>query len=383
METCHPSEMQTADVAIIGGGVIGCSIAYHLARLGVTRGVVFERKHVASGATGLCPGGIRQQFERDAECRLARRSMRFFEQANQLLEPEFPFFLERSGYLFLAESEALLSRFRQNVAMQNRVGVPSRVVTPAEIAEIVPCLVRDGILGGAFCAEDAFLEDCDGFTHSLMGRAREKGFQLKLEEVTNLKQEGLAWRIETTTGSWLAKQVVVAGGTDSPSLAAYVGVHLPITVERRRLAYTERCEGELLHPLVVALERGFASKQLRNGVFYIGWLGETAESDDLAFTEQALTIGATLLPLMATLPVRRVITGYYDSTPDHRPILGGVSGLDGFYLATGFSGHGFMLAPAVGEIMAGLIAGSTSDPLLQEFSVQRFTASIANEGLQI
>jgi sarcosine oxidase subunit beta len=375
--------MQTADVAIIGGGVIGCSIAYHLARLGVTRGVVFERKHVASGATGLCPGGIRQQFERDAECRLARRSMRFFEQANQLLEPEFPFFLERSGYLFLAESEALLSRFRQNVAMQNRVGVPSRVVTPAEIAEIVPCLVRDGILGGAFCAEDAFLEDCDGFTHSLMGRAREKGFQLKLEEVTNLKQEGLAWRIETTTGSWLAKQVVVAGGTDSPSLAAYVGVHLPITVERRRLAYTERCEGELLHPLVVALERGFASKQLRNGVFYIGWLGETAESDDLAFTEQALTIGATLLPLMATLPVRRVITGYYDSTPDHRPILGGVSGLDGFYLATGFSGHGFMLAPAVGEIMAGLIAGSTSDPLLQEFSVQRFTASIANEGLQI
>jgi sarcosine oxidase, subunit beta len=188
--------MQTADVAIIGGGVIGCSIAYHLARLGVTRGVVLERKHVASGATGICPGGIRQQFERDAECRLARRSMRFFEQVNELLEPEFPFFLERSGYLFLAESEALLSRFRHNVAMQNRLGIPSHLVTAAEIATIVPCLACDGILGGSFCADDAFLEDCDGFTHSLVGRAREKGFQLKLEEVTSLSRRVPSGRLK-------------------------------------------------------------------------------------------------------------------------------------------------------------------------------------------
>jgi sarcosine oxidase subunit beta len=383
LANCHPSDMQTADVAIIGGGVVGCTIAYHLARLGVTRGVVFERKHVASGATGLCPGGIRQQFEGEAECRLARRSMRFFERVNELLEPEFPFFLERSGYLFLAESEVLLSQFRHNVAMQNQLGIPSRVVTPAEIAEIVPCLARDGILGGSFCAEDAFLEDCDGFTHSLLGRAREKGFQLKLEEVTSLNQEGSEWRIETLAGPWLAKKVVVAAGTNSSSLAAYAGVHLPITVERRRLAYTERCDRDLMHPLVVALERGFAGKQLRNGVFYIGWLGETSESDDLTFTEQALTIGTTFLPSMASLPVRRVITGYYDSTPDHRPILGDISGLDGFYLATGFSGHGFMLAPAVGEIMASVVAGSTSDPLLQEFSLRRFTSGTASEGLQI
>lgn len=375
--------MQTADVAIIGGGVIGCSIAYHLAQLGVTRGVVFERKHVASGATGICPGGIRQQFESSAECRLARRSMRFFEHVNDLLEPEFPFVLERSGYLFLAESEALLLRFRQNVAMQNQLGIPSRVVTPAEIADIVPCLTRDGIAGGAFCADDAFLEDCHGVTHSLLQRARDKGFQLKLEEAASLRREGREWRIETPAGAWLTKQVVLAAGIDSASIATHVGVHLPVEVERRRLLYTERCEGDFMHPLVVALERGFAGKQLRNGVFYVGWLGETPESDDLTFTEQALTIGATLLPLMASLPVRRVITGYYDSTPDHRPILGSVSGRDGLYLATGFSGHGFMLAPAVGELMASSIAGSANDPLLQEFSLQRFNASTVNEGLQI
>ena len=374
---------RTVDVAIIGGGVIGCSIAYHLSQIGATRGVVFERKHVASGATGICPGGIRQQFEQEAECRLARRSMHFFEHVNELLEPEFPFFLERSGYLFLAESEVMLSRFQRNVTMQNQLGIPSRVVTPTEISDIVPPLICDGLLGGSFCSEDAFLEDCEGFTRGLLGRAREKGFLLELKEVTSLKKESKDWLVETATGSWRARQVVVAAGTESPSLAAFAGVHLPISAERRRLAYSEPSPDALMSPLVVALERGFAGKQLRNGVFYLGWLGETQDSDDLTFTEQALARGATLLPLMANLPVRRVITGYYDSTPDHRPILGGISGLEGFYLAAGFSGHGFMLAPAVGEIMANLIAGLKSDPILQDFSLQRFRASSAIEGLQI
>jgi len=375
--------MQTTDVAIIGGGVIGCSIAYHLAQLGIARGVVFERKHVASGATGICPGGIRQQFEEEAECSLAQRSMRFFEQANERLQPESPFFLERSGYLFLAENDTLLSQFQRNVATQSKLGIPARIVTPAEIAGIVPALNLEGILGGSFCPEDGFLEDCDGFTHALLRRAREKGFRLELQEVVNLKQSIGDWRIETASAFWLAKQVVIAAGTDSPCVLAGTGVHLPITVERRRLAYTEPRDGSLMHPLVIALERQFAGKQLRNGVFYLGWLGETPESDDLTFTEQALTAGATLLPQIANLPVRRVITGYYDSTPDHRPILGGIGGLHGLYLATGFSGHGFMLAPATGEMMANLIAGSKSDPLIQEFSLQRFATSTRKEGMQI
>jgi sarcosine oxidase subunit beta len=375
--------MRTADVAIIGGGVIGCSIAYHLSQLGMTRGVVFERTHIASEATGICPGGIRQQFEGEAECRLAQRSMRFFEQVNEILEPEAPFFLERSGYLFLAESEALFSRFHRNVATQNHLGIPSRTVTPSEIAEIVPALVCDNILGGSFCGEDGFLEDCDGFTNSLMRCAREKGFQLTLQEVVSLSQEDRMWRLDTETESWLAKHLVVAAGVHSQFLTDFVGVSLPITVERRRLAYTGPRAGAFMRPLVVAAERSFAGKQLRNGVFYLGWLGETPGSDDLTFTENALTAGATLLPIMAHLPVRRIITGYYDSTPDHRPILGGVTGLDRFYLAAGFSGHGFMLAPAVGKIMADLIAGSVIDPLLKEFSLQRFANATGVEGLQI
>jgi sarcosine oxidase subunit beta len=382
LAACLLNDMRTTDVAIIGGGVIGCSIAYQLSELGIT-GVVFERNHIASGATGVCPGGIRQQFEGEAGCRLAQRSMRFFEQINERLEPEVPFFLERSGYLFLADSEALISRFQRNVAMQNRLGIPSRMVAPSAITEIAPALVCDGILGGAFCAEDGFLEDCDGFTNRLLRCARNKGFQLALQEVVSLCREASGWRVNTATDSWLSGQVVVTAGVDSQALIGPLGVNLPITVERRRLAYTEPRVGNLMHPLVVALERGFAVKQLLNGVFYIGWLRETPDSDDLTFIEAALSAGATLLPLMTDLPVRRVIAGYYDSTPDHRPILGSIGGLDGLYLAAGFSGHGFMLAPAVGETMANLIAGAGVDPLLQEFSLQRFITNTSAEGLQI
>ncbi len=349
--------MQTADVAIIGGGVIGCSIAYHLAQLGVTRTVVFERKHLASGATGICPGGIRQQFEREAECLLAQRSLRFFEQINERLRPETPFFLERSGYLFLAESDKVLERFRGNVAMQNRLGIASLIVSPLEIKEIVGSLVLDGVIGGSFCAEDGFLEDCDGVTNRLLRCARDRGARLVLQEVVGIEPEKGAWRLTTRTDSWSVDQVVIAAGVDSPGLAGLIGLELPITPERRRLAYTEPLAGKVMLPLVVALERGFAGKQLLNGVFYLGWLGETPESDDLTFTERALTAGATLLPALAELPVRRVVEGFYDSTPDHRPILGTVTGLDGVLLASGFSGHGFMLAPAVGDMMANLIAG--------------------------
>jgi sarcosine oxidase subunit beta len=375
--------MQTADVAIIGGGVIGCSIAYYLAEIGMTSTVVFERKHVASGATGICPGGIRQQFEGRAECILAQRSMRFFEQINERLQPESPFFLERSGYLFLAESEPVLARFCRNVAMQNQLGIPSRIVTPTEIAEIVQHLILNGVIGGSFCAEDGFLEDCDGMSNRMLRCARDRGAKLVLQEIVDIKREDEEWRLATPADSWIVQQVVIAAGIDAPAMAAKIGLALPITPERRRLAYTEPLSQALMHPLVVALERGFAGKQLVNGVFYLGWLAETPDSDNLTFTEHALSAGETLLPALAELPVRRVVEGFYDSTPDHRPILGEVPGVDGIFLAVGFSGHGFMLAPAVGEVLANLIAGRARDPLLDEFSLPRFARTMASEGLQI
>jgi sarcosine oxidase, subunit beta len=375
--------MRTADVAIIGGGVIGCAIAWELTRRGITDVVLFERGSLAGGATGICPGGIRQQFAGESDCLLAQRSLRFYERINDILDPESPFTFERSGYLFLADSDGLVAQFRQNVAMQNRLGIPSRVLAPADIAALLPDLHLEGVAGGAFCAEDGFLEDCHGVTNVFARRARDRGSRVLFEEVASLERAGSAWELRSTGGRLQASTVVLAAGADSVSLGRTIGLHLPITPERRRLAYTEPSPRQTMLPLVVALERRFAGKQLLHGVFYLGWLDETAADDDLTFIEQALTAGATLLPELAELPVRRVLGGIYDSTPDHRPVLGQVPGLEGLHLAVGFSGHGFMIAPAVAEMICAEIEGAPGDLPLGAFSLQRFGSEAERERLVI
>jgi sarcosine oxidase subunit beta len=166
-------------------------------------------------------------------------------------------------------------------------------------------------------------------------------------------------------------------------LAEDMGLGVPVRAERRRLVYTAAARPGLVEPLVVLPERGVAGKQLRSGVFYLGWLRETAETDDLTFAEEALRAGSTLLPTLHELPIRHVIGGVYDSTPDHRPILGDVRGLEGLHLAVGFSGHGFMIAPAVAEIVAvGVIERHTELPAAA-FSLDRFSRTPIAEGLVI
>lgn len=375
--------MRTTDVAIIGGGVIGCSIAFHLTRAGVERVILFERSSLASGATGICPGGVRQQFANEAECRFARRSLSFFERINDILEPESPFHFERSGYLFLFESSRAAAEARDRVAMQNRVGVPSRLIDPAGIAAMLPRLDLRGIQGGTFCAEDGFLEDCHGVTVELARRAKEGGAEIVFEEVTRLEHAGSSIQVSTARERYGASTLVLAAGADSAPLAAQLGIALPIVPEYRRLAYTMPYAERVLPPLLVAPERAFAAKQLSNGVFYLGWLAETPEADALTFTERTLMAGSSLLPMLSTLPVRRIVTGIYDNTPDHRPIVGSVNGLAHVRIAAGFSGHGFMLAPAIGEAIAADIAGRPADLPVESFSLARFSGTTREEVMSI
>jgi sarcosine oxidase subunit beta len=375
--------VSTAQVVIVGGGVIGCSVAYHLSAAGVHDVVLLERGTLASGVTGVCPGGIRQQFEGEADCRLAQRSVRFYERINEILEPEAPFYFERAGYLFLAHSPGVLSRFRQNVSLQNRLGIPSMIMSASEIHDLLPRLTMDQVAGGSFCHEDGFIEDCHGVTNQLAACARRSGAQFKREEVRRITRAGRAWTVVTDSSRIEAAQIVLAAGADSVQLAAQIGLTLPIVPERRRLAYTTPCEIGLLPPLVIAFERGVAAKQLTNGVLYLGWLAESAEADDLTFIERTMAAGSMMLPILDEVAVRRVMSGIYDNTPDRRPLLGSVPGVDGLFLAVGFSGHGFMIAPAVGEALAASIAGRETDLPLNEFSLERFSGAALREGLQI
>jgi glycine/D-amino acid oxidase-like deaminating enzyme len=192
--------MAAPQVVIVGGGIIGCSIDYHLTEAGVRDVLLLERGTLAGGATGICPGGIRQQFEGEADCRLAQRSVRFYERINDILEPEAPFHFERSGYLFLAYSPETLDRYRRNVTMQNGLGIPSRILDPPEIHDLLPRLTCDGLVGGSYCAEDGFLEDCHGVTNQFAERARRGGAQLRREQVQTLARQGRGWRVTTDAG---------------------------------------------------------------------------------------------------------------------------------------------------------------------------------------
>jgi sarcosine oxidase subunit beta len=376
---------ERADCVIIGGGIIGASIAYHLTRFGCRDVVLLEKDYLASKATSVCPGGIRSQWQDETACLYARESVRFFEKIDEELHPEFPLPFRQTGYLFLAHSPPTFELFRTNVALQNRLDIPSRLLAPGDIATIVPELNLEGVVGGSFCGSDGFIEDSDGLTQLLAQRAKDQGARIRLEPALRIeRRESRVTGVTTPMGLIEAENVILAAGCDSPALAKPLGIELPITVERRRMLYTERIERRVLEPLVAAMDLGWAGKQLIDGVIYMGYLREAKERrDDWAYTEQVASLFLDMMPSLSETRIKRLVDGYYDTSPDGHPFLGGVAGLDGYFQAAGFSGHGYMLSPSVGRVMAEMVLGREPSLPVAPFAFERFEAAAGPDGLVI
>ncbi len=376
--------MLKSDAVIVGGGVIGCSIAYHLAKAGLGDTIILEKEFLASKASGICPGGIRQQWSSELGCRLSRESAGFFGNLEEELRPETPMDFVRSGYLFLAHTPETLDHYTENVRLQNRLGVPSCILPPGEIQRRVPDLHLEGVLGGAYCGEDGFMEDCNGFTNLLALRAKEGGARIIYDEALEILRDGGAVAGIRGRKHQISTGIVVnAAGCDSAPLAATVGVTLPVTPGERRLLYTTRIHEHFLGPCVAALDRGWGCKQLQEGVLYMAYLGEDAHRlSDLEFTEKTVERGLELFPRLADTQVMRVQRGYYDLTPDGNPVLGGVDGVPGYYQATGFNGHGYMISPAVGRVMTELVREGRTSVDITPWHLERFEGrDLAREGL--
>jgi sarcosine oxidase subunit beta len=366
--------VKAVEVAIVGAGVSGLSIALHLRQRGIGPVLILDRRGINAGASGVQPGGVRRQWSSREHCLLAKESFAYYQDFAVRLGARSDIRLEPCGYLFVAHSAGKLDELAANVALQNSLDIPSELVEPERVAELVPGLDPSSLTGAAWCATDGYFNLPQGVVESFGQAAVRLGAELEIADVVELVRDDSGWLVRLAEGELRARHVVVAAGLDTPALAAPLGVELPIVAEQRFLFLSQPVRERLLEPLLVSAERRFAAKQLANGRVLASDL--TATGDPLVGREawrRTVRAGVEeLAPVLSFVDFDLLIDGFYDVTPDHREILGPLPGFPGLWLAAGFSGHGFMMAPAVGRALADWIAGEDPGEAASSFVFERF-----------
>jgi len=339
---------------------MGVSTAYHLAARGCRNVVLLERADfLGSEATGKCAGGIRYQFSTEINVRLSQLSLpmleRFEAELGQAIDLRWP------GYLFLIDNEKDLATMKQNIAMQNRLGVGTCLLTPQEVAAKVPLLNLAGVIAGAWHAHDG-LADPSGVVQGYAAGARRAGAQVYTGvAVTEICVEGDQIKgVETTVGPIATPVVVNTAGPWAGQVAAMAGVDLPINPVRRQIVVTTPLRGVPADfPFVIdfrtALYFHREGQGILTGQANPGEPPSFDQSIDHAWTEQHLEWAVERFPLLAQAGLLREWAGLYEVTPDAHPVIGRLADPAGFYVAAGFSGHGFMHGPITGVLMAELI----------------------------
>jgi sarcosine oxidase subunit beta len=345
--------METHEVVVVGGGAMGASVGWHLRHLGVDDVVLLERETLGAGSTSRSAGGIRTQFSDELNIRIALRSLDEFQRMEGI---DF----RRYGYLFLLDRDEDVASFREALILQQRLGIPSRELSIDEALQLVPQLSPDGLLAATFCELDGYASPEAVVQWYVNGLDVRQGC-----DVTGVQVEGARIvGVDTSSGSIACGAVVCCAGAWSQQLAATAGVELPVRGEQRWIWFSPEDGGlpERL-PLTIDFSTSFYFHREGPGIVFGGkeqTLEEVAEH------------GLRRLPLLAELPVQTSWWGFYEVSPDHNALVGRASEPDGFFYATGFSGHGFQQAPAVGEHVAELVAGREPTLDLSPFDASRF-----------
>jgi len=361
--------VNSADVVIIGGGIVGSSIAWHLTRAGCGSVIVMEREtHQGKGSTGKSMGGVRAQFATPVNIRLSLYSIPFFNSFEDATG--HPSGYRGQGYLFVATSERHLAYLRANYQCQQEQGLKQvELVSAEDVIRMAPELRSDDILGGSFCSTDGFV-DPYSVMNGFMASAMDRGARLMRDtEVTGIEVDGHGVRgVRTAQGFVASRTVVNAAGAWAGQVAKLAGVDLPVEPLRRMLVPTEPFD-KVSHksPMVIDMSTGFHYRPEGLGLL-LAW-NDPDETPgfktnfDPAFIEKILTRGVSRLPCLEEAEVnpRRAWAGLYEMTPDHHPVLGAVAEVPGFFLANGFSGHGVMHSPATGCILSDLILTGRCD----------------------
>lgn len=364
------------DMIIIGGGVIGLSIAYHLSKSGNAKILVLEKDRLGEGSTGRCAGGIRLQFATDINIKFSLSSLKFYEAFHEELGIDIGF--KQHGYVFLATTPQEMEQFRANHALQLRHQIPVELMTPEQIEEEWPFLNVDDLAGGNYCSRDGYAgpyEVVQGFYR----RGRERGVEYREgEEVVRIDiDHGHVAGLHTTKEHYAAGTIIDAAGPYSGLVAALAGVQIPVKPYRRQLFYTApfaRVPDRL--PLIVDYHRGWYFRREGAGLLLAGSQDRHSSFDTHTDYEAMCFAGEHALhrvPITSECAVQGGWGGSYDMTPDCHAVMGEAEEPGGFYLACGFSGHGFMHAPAAGELMAELLLTGRARSLdIEALSPDRF-----------
>lgn len=369
---------ERAQVVVIGGGVIGTSIAFHLAEAGVDV-VLVERDALGSGSTCRAAGGVRAQFSDELNIQIAQRSLAAFRDFAR--RPGGEINLHEVGYLFVLDREEDVAAFEQSIALQQAHGVPSELVSPARARELCPLLAGEDVLAAAYSPQDGHATP-EAVVQGYAQAARAAGAHLAVgcEVLAIGSGAGEIREVVTTRGTVATSTVVCAAGAWSQAVGALAGVELPVVPLRRQVMFTAPMDGLPARlPMTIDFATGFYFHREGPGLL----LGMADPDEEPGFhletsdgwVERLVEVAERRAPLIARSGIRGGWAGLYEMTPDHNALIGEAPGVSRFLYATGFSGHGFLQGPAVGEIVRDLVLRRPPFVDPSPLSAERFDAA--------
>lgn len=369
-----------ADAVIIGGGAHGCSIAYHMAKKGWKNIILLEKGYLASGATGRCAAGIRHQFGTEINIRLSMESVKRMERLQDELEYDVDIELMQKGYLMLAHSEAELELFRNNVDIQKSIDPDNttEILDPKQVMEILPHLRLNDLVGASYNEKDGHVNPFH-VTQAYANAARRLGVDIRTyTEVAGIEKEGCkVTGVVLDNGEKISTPlVVIAAGAHTKLLGAMIDIDIPLTPERHQIMVTEPLE-MFLWPMVISFVYGTYYKQTPHGSLLLGVGDPEHEVKDFnerstwQYVKDAAEKITVQMPILKEVNIIRQWAGLYDVTPDQQGIVGPTE-IDGVLIDCGWSGHGFQLAPAVGQTMAEMASGEKPFIDMCCMSIERF-----------
>lgn len=369
-----------ADVVVVGGGVIGASAAYHLAAAGAGSVLLLERAdQLGTGSTGACAGGFRHQFSSEINIRLSLVSVPMITGFTD--EHGLPLDVSQDGYLFMVRSEDSWEEFLASIELQRSLGVAVEVLTPDDAGTLIPGISLEAMIGATFGPKDG-IADPSGLTLGYATLARRAGVDIQTGvevlgiDVSNDRVAGVSSSKEPVA----APVVVNAAGPWARPLASTAGVDLPVEPIPRQVVATGAFPGAPpRRTLVIDADTTFYFHREGEGVL-MGMGGQDEKPsldtpvDETFIAEELLPTALRVFPPLERADLRHRWAGLYEMTPDRHPIIGEAPGVEGLYLANGFSGHGFQHAPVVGKLMAEMILeGRASTVDVSSLGLERFS----------